>query len=255
MRAGCSRRRSTSPGPPSRPGIQPRARPSCDEMSPADPDAGAPAAAGATPRPAAGPAARHSALHTRSEAAVRSPPAPRPAPERRRIPLPAALAGCTVLLLVTMTLGVAIGSVPLRPAAVWGVIASHVAGHPHYSVADAIVWEIRLPRVLLAAVVGAALTTAGTVVQVLVRNSLADPFLLGVSSGASVGATAVLLFGALASLGAMAAVFLVSRQRRALAPTQLILCGVVLSALFESVTSFLIFRGNPQATQSVLFWL
>ena len=108
--------------------------------------------------------------------------------------------------------------------------------------------------------VGATLTTAGTV---------ADPFLLGVSSGASVGASAVLLFGAFASLGvwaisvgsvlgalgAMAAVFLVSRSGRALSPTQLILCGVVLSALFESVTSFLIFRGNPQATQAVLFWL
>ena len=53
----------------------------------------------------------------------------------------------------------------------------------------------------------------------------------------------------------MGAVFLVSRQERALSPTQLILCGVVLSALFESVTSFLIFRGNPQATQAVLFWL
>ena len=53
----------------------------------------------------------------------------------------------------------------------------------------------------------------------------------------------------------MGAVFLVSRQGRALSPTQLILCGVVLSALFESVTSFLIFRGNPQATQAVLFWL
>ena len=130
-------------------------------------------------------------------------------------------------------------------------------------------WGIPLPRVLLAAVVGAALTTAGTVVQALVRNSLADPFLLGVSSGASVGATAVLLFGVfgslgvwaisagsvLGALGAMAAVFLVSRSGRALSPTQLILCGVVLSALFESVTSFLIFRGNPQATQSVLFWL
>ena len=104
----------------------------------------------------------------------------------------------------------------------------HLAGHPRDSVADAIVWQIRLPRVLLAAVVGAALTTAGTVVQVLVRNALADPFLLGVSSGASVGATAVLLFGAFASLGiwaisfgsvlgalaAMAAVFLVSRQGR-----------------------------------------
>src|SRR5690348_1891682 len=53
----------------------------------------------------------------------------------------------------------------------------------------------------------------------------------------------------------MGAVCLVARHGRALSPSQLILCGVVLSALFESVTSFLIFRGNPQATQAVLFWL
>ncbi len=187
----------------------------------------------------------------------------------RGLPLPVILLAGTVLLLLTMVLGVAIGSVPVSPAAVLQVIWAHLAGHPHYSVADAIVWDIRLPRVLLAALVGATLATAGTVVQVLVRNALADPFLLGVSSGASVGATAVLLFGVFASLGvwaisagsvlgalaAMGAVFLVSRQGRALSPTQLILCGVVLSALFESVTSFLIFRGNPQATQAVLFWL
>ena len=194
----------------------------------------------------------------------------RPAGRRRdRIPLPLVLGACGVLLLITMTAGVGIGSVPLSPAAVWHVIASQLSGHPDNTVAGIIVWQIRLPRVLLAAVVGAALTTAGAVVQVLVRNALADPFLLGVSSGASVGATAVLLLGAFASLGiwaisvgsvlgalaAMAAVFLVSRQGRQLAPTQLILCGVVLSAMFESVTSFLIFRGNPQATQSVLFWL
>jgi len=186
-----------------------------------------------------------------------------------RLPLPAVLLAGTALLLVSMVLGVAIGSVPLSPQAVLRVIADHLAGHPSNSVADAIVWDIRLPRVLLAALVGATLATAGTVVQVLVRNALADPFLLGVSSGASVGATSVLLFGAFASLGAwavsagsvlgalgaMGAVFLVSRQGRALSPTQLILCGVVLSALFESVTSFLIFRGNPQATQAVLFWL
>jgi iron complex transport system permease protein len=187
----------------------------------------------------------------------------------RRLPLPVVLLACTALLLVSMVLGVAIGSVPLSPRAVLQVIVDHLAGHPRYSVADAIVWAIRVPRVLLAALVGATLATAGTVVQVLVRNALADPFLLGVSSGASVGATCVLLFGAFASLGAwaisagsvlgalgaMGAVFLISRQGRTLSPTQLILCGVVLSALFESVTSFLIFRGNPQATQAVLFWL
>jgi iron complex transport system permease protein len=188
---------------------------------------------------------------------------------RDRIPLAVVLAACALLLVVTMTLGVAIGSVSLSPGSVFQVIVNHLAGHPKNTVADQIVWQIRVPRVFLAAVVGAALTTAGTVVQALVRNALADPFLLGVSSGASVGATAVLLFGAFASLGiwaislgsvlgalaAMAAVFLVSRRGRQLAPTQLILCGVVLSALFESTTSFLIFRGNPQATQSVLFWL
>jgi iron complex transport system permease protein len=189
---------------------------------------------------------------------------------RRRLSLPVVLAGCTLLLVVVMTLGVAIGSVGLSPGAVWHVVVDHLAGHPRTTtVADEIVWQIRLPRVLLAAVVGAALTTAGTVVQALVRNALADPFLLGVSSGAGVGATAVLLFGAFASfgvwalsigsvvgaLGAMATVFLVSRRRRQLAPTQLILCGVVLSYLFESLTSFLLFRGNPQATQSILFWL
>ena len=198
--------------------------------------------------------------------------AARPGRSRRRdrVPLTAVLAGCAVLLVVALTVGVAVGSVGLSPAAVWQVVAGHIVGHPVPDVvANQIVWQIRLPRVLLAAVVGAALTTAGTVVQALVRNSLADPFLLGVSSGASVGATAVLLFGVFASLGtwalsagsvlgafgAMAAVFLVSRAGRQLAPTQLILCGVVLSALFESVTSFLIFRGNPQATQAVLFWL
>ena len=153
-----------------------------------------------------------------------------------------------------MTAAVGIGPVPLSPASIWHVVLSHLAGHPARSVTGEIVWEIRVPRVLLAALVGAALTTAGTVVQVLVRNALADPFLLGISSGASVGATAVLLFGALASLGlwaisagsiigalaAMLSVFAVARQNGRLAPTQLILCGVVMAAFFEAITSFLI---------------
>jgi len=186
-----------------------------------------------------------------------------------RVRLAFVLGVCGVLLVVTMALGVGVGSVALSPAEVWHVIAGQVTGRPDDTVTETIVWQIRVPRVLLAALVGAALTTAGSVVQVLVRNALADPFLLGVSSGASVGATAVLLLGAFASLGvwaisagsilgalaAMAVVFAVSHSGHGLAPTQLILCGVVLSALFESVTSFLIFRGNPQATQSVLFWL
>jgi iron complex transport system permease protein len=183
--------------------------------------------------------------------------------------LPLVLAGCALLLLIVMSAAVSIGSVPLSPIATWHVVLSHLGGRPPETVDDEIIWQIRVPRVLLAALVGAALSTAGTVVQVLVRNPLADPYLLGISSGASVGATAVLLFGAFASLGlwavsagsilgalvAMAAVFAVARQGGSIAPTQLILCGVVMAAFFEAITSFLIFRGNPEATQSILFWL
>lgn len=170
---------------------------------------------------------------------------------------------------MAMTAGVAAGSVGLGPGQVWSVIADHLLDRGSTSTADSIVWQIRLPRVLLAAIVGAALATTGAVVQTLVRNSLADPYLLGVSSGASVGATAVLLFGALSGLGlwaistgavlgalaAMILVFLVAQSGGQLAPTQLLLVGVVLSAMFAAVTSFMLFRGNPQATQTVLFWL
>jgi iron complex transport system permease protein len=179
------------------------------------------------------------------------------------------LVGCVVLLVVSVTLGVGLGSVTLSPAQVWAVIVEHLGGAATDPVANSIVWQIRLPRVLLAAVVGAALSTAGAVIQVLVRNSLADPYLLGVSSGASVGATAVLLFGLFGGIGlwalsagsvlgallAMLAVFVLAQRGGRLAPTQLLLCGVVLSAMFAAVTSFLLFRGNPQATQTVLFWL
>jgi iron complex transport system permease protein len=189
--------------------------------------------------------------------------------DRRRLSAPVAAAGGVVALVVAVTAGVALGSVSLSPAQVWTVLVDHVVGRPSGTVADQIVWQIRLPRVLLAAIVGAALTTAGTVVQALVCNALADPFLLGISSGASVGATAVLLFGALASFGlwalsigsilgalaAMLAVFAVSREGGQLTPTRLILGGVTMAALLQAVTSFLVFRGDPHATQSVLFWL
>ena len=105
-------------------------------------------------------------------------------------------------LLLAMVLGVMIGPTTQGVGTVIRTLWAHVFGHRVADVvADQIVWQIRLPRVLLAAVVGAALTTSGTVLQALVRNPLADPFILGISSGASVGATAVLLFGAFSALG------------------------------------------------------
>ena len=172
------------------------------------------------------------------------------------------------LLFVTVVAAVAFGSVNLALGDVFEVFVDRSSGNEASSTADQIIWNLRLPRVVLAAVVGAALTTSGAVMQVLVRNALADPFLLGVSAGASVGATAVLLFGvfsglglwavsagsALGSLVAIVSVLLLAGSGTS-SPTQLILIGVVMSALFQSITSFLIFRGDPNATQGVLFWL
>lgn len=178
-------------------------------------------------------------------------------------------AAAIAALFIAVTLGIAIGSVPIHPVSVWEIIIGRFTGQHEPSAHDQIVWNLRFPRVILAAASGSVLAIAGAVMQILVRNPLADPFLLGVSSGASVGATAVLLFGAFGSIGlwalsagagigaliATAAVYMVAKSGAELAPTQLILTGVVLSALFSSITSFLIFKGDPNATQGVLFWL
>lgn len=134
---------------------------------------------------------------------------------------------------------------------------------------DQIIWDIRLPRALLGLVVGASLAVAGTVLQALVRNPLADPFVLGVSSGASLAAVAVLIFGS-ASLGgasltaaafvgalvSLAVVALLARGPAGYTPTRLVLSGVALSYALSGLTSWLIFHGdNDRAAASVLFWL
>lgn len=133
-----------------------------------------------------------------------------------------------------------------------------------------IVWDLRMPRSLLAAIVGAGLALAGTGVQTLVRNPLADPYLLGVSSGASVGATAVITTGVLGALGtwalftgallgalvARALVGAIAVAQGGITPIRLILTGTVLGSAFSATASFLVFRaGDPAAAQSVLFWL
>ena len=119
---------------------------------------------------------------------------------RRRI---AALAALGAALLVLAVLGVAVGSVPVAPDRIWAVLAAKagLGGEPT-TLETTIVWTLRLPRVAMAVVVGATLSLAGAALQALVRNPLADPYVLGVSSGASLGAVAVMTLGA-ASLGGL----------------------------------------------------
>ncbi|WP_420113266.1 FecCD family ABC transporter permease [Pseudactinotalea sp.] len=132
-----------------------------------------------------------------------------------------------------------------------------------------IVWQIRTPRVILAAVVGAGLAAVGAAIQALVRNSLADPYILGVASGASVGAVTVSLFGAFSALGIYAVstgaflgaigatilVYTIATGRLGVSPLRLVLTGVALSFGFQAVMSVMIyFAPTSEATGTVLFW-
>jgi iron complex transport system permease protein len=173
-------------------------------------------------------------------------------------------------LLLSIGAAVAVGPADLSLGTVWTVIADHLgltdADVP--VLRDHIVWQLRLPRVLGAAVVGAGLAAAGAVMQTVTRNPLADPYLLGVSSGASLGAVTVIVLGlgagtaALAggaftgALLAFALVITIAGRQAARAPTRVILAGVAIGQLCAALTSFvIIWVADPHATQSITFWL
>ncbi|MEV0588065.1 iron ABC transporter permease [Nonomuraea sp. NPDC050310] len=132
-----------------------------------------------------------------------------------------------------------------------------------------IIWQVRTPRVLLAVLVGAGLSAVGVAIQAMVRNALADPFVLGVSSGASAGAVLVGVFGGLAALGVYAVsagaflgallvsalVYLASRGEGGLMPLRLVLTGVAMAFGFQAVMSLIVyFAPDGEATSTVLFW-
>ncbi len=183
-----------------------------------------------------------------------------------------------VALLVASPLVIALamsaGAVSLPLGAVWSTVAGHLLGRPDQGSAidDQIIWQVRAPRVLMAYVVGAGLAVAGTVLQAVMRNPLADPYVLGVSSGASIAAVAVLTLGGvaaggfLAGVGVSAAAFagavltlimvlLLGRRDGRLDPTRLLLAGVALSYLFQAGTSYLQLRVGSNQLAQVLFWL
>lgn len=178
------------------------------------------------------------------------------------------LAAATV---VSFIASLTFGSVGYSLAEVWEVVSAQLSGadHPDRAVND-IVWELRAPRGLMAIIVGAGLAMAGVAMQTLVRNPLADPYLLGISSGASVGATAVITVGAFSGFGiwalsggalvgavaATAIVYLVTILQGGITPLRLILSGVVLSSAFSAVASLLVFKApDSRSAQSVLFWM
>ena len=180
------------------------------------------------------------------------------------------LIGLVALLVVAMTAGISIGAVAVPIAEVWASIIGHISGSRTEVIdtQDRVVWIFRTPRVLLAAVVGAGLALAGAALQATVRNVLADPYLLGVASGASLGAVSVLVLGsgAVAGLGVSAAAFVgalaatlvvlaLGQRAGKFFPARLILAGVAIAAVLQALTSYLQLQANPQALGGLVFWL
>ena len=193
---------------------------------------------------------------------------------RRKIAAPVIFVLLLAAAAVSFVISLTFGSVAYDAIDVWDVVAAHIGIIPGEDVfgstIDSVVWSLRAPRGLLALIVGAGLALAGVVMQTLVRNPLADPYLLGVSSGASVGATAVITIGVFTSFGlyaisvgalfgalaATAIVYLITLAQGGLTPLRLILTGVVASSAFSALASFLVFKAqDARAAQGVMFWM
>ncbi|MFI7164898.1 MULTISPECIES: FecCD family ABC transporter permease [Rhodococcus] len=186
---------------------------------------------------------------------------------------PTTVALLWVIGVVTLA-GSAAVAITLGPAGLSvGEVASIVVGHLGGTAADVtpirdgIVWDLRLPRTLLAALCGAGLGLCGAIMQSLLRNPLADPFVLGISSGASTGAVLIVILGvgsgviglsSGAFIGAVISFALVLLLAHAAGgtPDRVILAGVAATQLFSALTSFIVITSaDPEQTRGVMFWL
>lgn len=182
---------------------------------------------------------------------------------------PAILAS-TILIGLCATAGISLGAAPVPFTTVWSIIINRIAPGTIEAVwsagRESIIWDVRFPRVVLAGLVGAGLAVVGAVLQAATRNPLADPHLLGVSSGAALGAILALLhtgliFGLLtvplfAFLGALLTTAVVVAVTRFSDPAdRLVLSGVAIAFVATALANLLIFLGDPRAVHTVVFWM
>lgn len=191
-----------------------------------------------------------------------------------RARIPTAFVIAVLALLASMAVALGIGSVTVPVDDVVEVVLRRLRlGTYDVSVLDdRIVWQLRMPRVLGAAAVGAGLACCGAVLQSLTRNDLADPYLLGISSGAAVGAVTVIVFGVgfagfvghaaitaagfVGALGSLVVVLLLAAGRRgALSPTRTVLAGVAVASVCSAYTALVtLMEGGSEAARRVLSW-
>ena len=184
-------------------------------------------------------------------------------------------AGMIVALVIALFWAMSIGTVKLPMASIYNTVMEQlVSGQPiegaDYGPVHDIIWLLRLPRLVLAALVGMGLSVCGVIMQAVVKNPLADPYILGISSGASLGATAAILLGIgvawgenfvgiAAFIGAFAmslGVLFISNLGGRSNSVKLLLGGMALSAVCGAFSSFIVyFANNKEGMQTVAYWM
>ncbi|HEY9199997.1 MAG TPA: iron ABC transporter permease [Gammaproteobacteria bacterium] len=170
------------------------------------------------------------------------------------------LTGLLLLSIASVLFAFSVGSYPLSIGQLWSSLQS-----PGNAVEDTIIWQLRAPRAFVAFVTGGLLSLAGALMQVLLRNPLADPYILGVSGGASVAALLSMSLGlggawlsGSAFVGALLSILLVfslARGSGSWHPTRLLLTGVVIAAGWGAVINFILSISPEKPLRGMLFWL
>lgn len=191
--------------------------------------------------------------------------------KKRNFPFSLLLILLVIASVVSIIFSLAFGSTMISVSDIIEVLQAHLIGQTSsLLLPERIIWQLRLPRVLLGFIVGAALALAGVAMQALVRNEMADPFVLGISSGASVAATLSMCFGVFAILGpfrlpisAFIGAFLttllvyqLSKYHGKIMISQLLLSGLVVSMMLEGITKIITLSApNALGLHNAQFWM
>lgn len=179
------------------------------------------------------------------------------------------------VLALAILWGLSVGTVQFSLSQIFNIVMAQFSSplaidDPMNSPDQTIIWLLRMPRLLMAAIIGAGLAVSGVIMQAIVKNPLADPYILGISSGASLGATVAILFGVgvmfgenfvgvMAFIGAMAisfGVLFISNLGGRPNSVKLILGGLALSAVCSSFSSFVVYLADDkEGIQTITYWL
>lgn len=181
-----------------------------------------------------------------------------------------------ILIVLAACFSVSIGAVEINPVNIFKIIINKVSNRTVFTAVwednvETIIWSIRLPRVIMSCIVGAGLSVCGVLMQALTKNSLADPYVLGISSGASAGAVCAIVLGCFnfmggystifgATLGAALSILLslkIASFKGKITSTQLVLAGIATSALFSALTNLFIYgyHAGSDKTKTAQYWM